>query len=501
MFRDSIIPPIKRIYTPILLAGWIILLAILIKDRYFNNNLDYRYISLDTGIKSIPTDSEWMIIYNHGKKLGYAVNSIFNRGLDGYGINSTSWMKTVVAGFEANITLENHVSLDTLFRLESFDFRLLSDQFTTHVTGQKIGSLLKIAIIHGKDTSYSEYSVPEELSTYLGIQPLITQHGIKEGDRIKIPAFDPVAMEMDEVEVIHEGRETLLINGVELELNRIRVTFKGIPVTRWLDDSGLTWREETIMGMMMERTTPEDALDMENMEISGVDLLDVYAIPSDISIRNPSELSELILQFDGIDPAYFHQLDSPRQAILQDYPLQIRFRPVGSFDDNTNTTQYLMGSDIIQPYHPQIIETVGKIINDRDSATEKAEKIRRWVYRTLQKLPVVSLASAVEILNLKKGDCSEHTTLYTSLSRSAGIPTKIHVGLVYLNGKFYYHAWPVVWVDKKWVSIDPTLDQRIADATHIALLETDYSNLSDLVPVLGRISIKVISQTYEKETQ
>ena len=499
MIRSPLFLLIKRIYSPILFTGWIILIAILLKDRYFGDEKNYRYVSLNTGIKSIPTDSEWMTIYNNGKKLGYAVNSIFNRGENGYGISSTSWLKTVVAGFEANITFESRVSVDTLFRLEEFDFKLLSEQFTTHVSGKKIGSLLRIDIIHGQDTTHFEHSVPEEMSTYLGIQPLITQHGIQQGDKIKIPAFDPISMEMDEVEVSHEGTEVLTIQGEKMDLNRIKIVFKGIPAIRWLDDSGLTWREETIMGMMMERTTPEKAMAIENSGLSSVDLLDVYAIPTDMEIENPPELSSLVLEFDGVDSKYFHQMESQRQTIINESPLQIQFRPIPSLNTQSDTTKYLLGTDIIQPFDQKIQKTVSQIVDSNNTVYEKAEKIRRWVYEELQKFPVVSLASAVEILERKMGDCSEHTALYTSLARSAGIPTKIHVGLVYLNGKFFYHAWPVVLIDQQWVSIDPTLGQTIADATHIALLETDYSNLSDLLPVLGRISIRVLEQSYEKD--
>lgn len=490
---------IKRIYTSILFAGWIILITFLLKDRYFSDKANYRYVSLDTGIKSIPSDSEWMTIYNNGKKLGYAVNSIFNRGESGYGISSTSWLKTVVAGFEANITFESRVSVDTLFRLEEFEFKLFSEQFTTHVSGEKTGKLLKIDIIHGQDTTHSEHPVPEEMSTYLGIQPLIAQHGIQEGDKIKIPAFDPISMEMDEVEVIHEGKEVLTIQGEKMDLNRIKIVFKGIPAIRWLDDSGLTWREETIMGMMMERTTPESAMAIENTRLSSVDLLEVYAIPPDTEIENPSELSSLVLEFDGVDPKYFHQMESHRQTIINEAPLQIQFRPVPSPNTQNDTSKYLTETDIIQPFAQKIQDTVSQIVDSENTVSEKAEKICHWVFETLEKYPVISLASAVEILERKMGDCSEHTALYTSLTRSAGIPTKIHVGLVYLNGKFFYHAWPVVLLDQKWVSIDPTLGQPIADATHIALLETDYSNLSDLIPVLGRISIRVMEQSYEKE--
>src|SRR2546430_8966554 len=54
------------------------------------------------------------------------------------------------------------------------------------------------------------------------------------------------------------------------------------------------------------------------------------------------------------------------------------------------------------------------------------------------------------------------TEIYT-LSLHDALPIS---GLVYLDGRFYYHAWPEVWL-RDWVAVDPTLDQFPADATHL----------------------------------
>ena len=114
-----------------------------------------------------------------------------------------------------------------------------------------------------------------------------------------------------------------------------------------------------------------------------------------------------------------------------------------------------------------------------------------WVFGYLKKVPVANLPSAVEILNQGVGDCSEHTTLFTSLSRSLGIPTRINMGLVYLDGRFLYHAWPSVLIDNHWLTVDPTFGQIPADATHLPLLEGDFTNLSELLPILGQIRISI----------
>ncbi|MCK4328805.1 transglutaminase domain-containing protein, partial [candidate division WOR-3 bacterium] len=82
-------------------------------------------------------------------------------------------------------------------------------------------------------------------------------------------------------------------------------------------------------------------------------------------------------------------------------------------------------------------------------------------------------------------------TLFVALSRAAGIPTDISVGLVYMNGYFYYHAWNKVWVGK-WIEVDPTFNQPIADATHITLEEGGLQDWAKIMDLVGNIEIEVI---------
>ena len=84
----------------------------------------------------------------------------------------------------------------------------------------------------------------------------------------------------------------------------------------------------------------------------------------------------------------------------------------------------------------------------RPPPRQRAERLVRHVHALLEKKPTVSLPSALEVLRTRIGDCNEHTALYVALARALGLPARIAVGLVYLRGAFYYHAWPEVWVDE-----------------------------------------------------
>jgi transglutaminase-like putative cysteine protease len=108
----------------------------------------------------------------------------------------------------------------------------------------------------------------------------------------------------------------------------------------------------------------------------------------------------------------------------------------------------------------------------------------------------MSLPSAVEVLRTKVGDCNEHTALYVAMARAVNLPARIAVGLVYMRGAFYYHAWPEVYVETpsvggQWVPVDPTLNEYPADATHVRLVRGGLDRQTAVLPLIGRAKITV----------
>ena len=74
----------------------------------------------------------------------------------------------------------------------------------------------------------------------------------------------------------------------------------------------------------------------------------------------------------------------------------------------------------------------------------------------------------------------------------SGIPARIAVGLVYIHGAFYYHAWPEVYIDEGngrglWLPVDPTLNQFPADATHLRLARGGLDKQAVILPLIGTV--------------
>ena len=90
------------------------------------------------------------------------------------------------------------------------------------------------------------------------------------------------------------------------------------------------------------------------------------------------------------------------------------------------------------------------------------------------------------------GDCNEHTQLFVALARSVGIPARAAAGLAYIDGKFYYHAWPEVLL-RDWVAVDPTFGQYPADAAHLRFITGGLQRQTELLRLIGNLHIKVVS--------
>ncbi len=480
----------RGIYTIALSLIWLVL-VIGLWQRFYAQRSGTAYLSLSTGLEKLPDEMEWMNIKMNGRKVGYSYSSISNLESGGYKVDNHIDFNTVIVGMPVKVTTTSRAVVDSLFRFRSFDWQINSGLYSTRITGEVEGDVVHARRIESNDTIAMELPIPREAYPSLAIKHLLAQRGISEGDRLILPIYEPLSQESIELLIEHLGKAELVIDSLVLRLNKIRINYGDLPSYLWLDDDGVTWREEGLMGMVLERTDVSGAIDGA-VELSGFDIADFYAVPVEGRIINPREITRLDLGIDGLGPTipeplknFYLRTESNGERIFR-----LSSAPV---DGSTISLRpFLWHTALIQSDHPQIIAQARQITTTAASRSEQIDQLVDWVFSNLAKVPVANLASAYEILNKKVGDCSEHTTLFTALSRSLGIPTRVNMGVVYLDGQFLYHAWPSVLLDNHWIAVDPTFGQHIADATHVSLLEGDFNNLTALMPLLGQIKMRII---------
>jgi hypothetical protein len=70
----------------------------------------------------------------------------------------------------------------------------------------------------------------------------------------------------------------------------------------------------------------------------------------------------------------------------------------------------------------------------------------------------------------------------------------VEVGLVYQKGRFYYHAWNVLFIES-WVTADAVINQMPADVTHIRFARGEADQQIDLIGVIGKLRLTVLDKS------
>ena len=453
---------------------------------------------------------------------------------------ATSRLDTIPSGFE----LEDLMALElpalgqtgtavarTLVRLspalvmEYFEFSPDSDVGRYRAVGELTAdSTLTVTIESQGSTETVDYRLASP-PVFSAVVPMRVAVGgdLEVGRSVRLPVFDSASMSTRTVEVRVLEHDTIVVpDSVSLDPGtqrwsavgwdtipvwKIAEVFGGISIVSWIDDDGRVVRASSPLGFSMEKTEYElasqAAADSRAFAGSIVDddVILSTAIQSNVNLGAVESHDELCFLLSGVDLEGF-DLDGGRQTLRGDTLIVRRERredldpgyslPYKSMD----LREDLEPEPLIQSDDPRIIEAAEDYTNRRTFRIQQpksvAAQLTSAVYDALEKSVTFSVPSAVQVLETRRGDCNEHTVLYVALARALGLPARTAVGLVYLDGSFFYHAWPEVWLGD-WVAVDPTFGQRPADAAHIRfVVGGGLAQQVEIVRLIGRLDIDVL---------
>lgn len=469
------------------------MMGLLVKRTYFSSG------ELVLGPPPSPekgesSKEEWMGIYYKDSKVGYARTWIVREN-GGYRISDDLFLQLMMLGSHKKVSARTHSLVDEDFSLKSFDFRLTSGITTFKVTGKIVGKILKLSINTGGVTKEEGIQIQGVPYLVNSIPSLISRGGIEEGKRYSLPIFDPLTLSQKKIIVEVEDREKIEIGDKMISSHRIRVSFNGVPIYLWVDDRGERLKEGGFGGLTLIREDRERALKENWEKETPVDLIDVNKITPRKKITGKDRLNFLTLRLQNI-PLNRFIVNDQRQNIDNDI-LEVRREDIEGLKSfplpyrEVDKEKYLSPSPFIQSKDPELIKTAKTILKDERDAVLAVTIILNWIYKNVEKKPILSIPSALEVLKNMTGDCNEHAVLFTALCRAAGIPSRICAGIVYLEGSFYYHAWSEVYLNQ-WVSVDPTLNQFPADVTHIKLVEGGLEYQQELMGIIGKLKLEIL---------
>jgi Transglutaminase-like superfamily len=500
---------------------WIGGLALLAKKELFRPHMD----KLREAGLSVSPGASYYAVLQQGQQIGFASSTIDTTD-GGISVHDYLVADLPIGGELHRATARTEVELTRALRVSQFKMQVDAGLTPIDVNGQVLGDSLLIVAVRGATTKVDTHRVRLEGPVLLPtLVPLAVALGDppKKGARITLPVFDPIALAPKEMHVTIDAESVFVIpDSSVFDAEKARWSGARPDTVRawrmstdsatgasgfrgWVDAQGRLVLATQLLGMTLERRPYEvafenwksDAAKRGSAVTADRDIYESTAIAASKRLRE--NIATLRVRLTGADLSGF-DVKGYRQRLRGDTLTITRegapaLKGAYALPNGARSSMmalFLESEPLLEVNDPKISALAKRLRGSDTDPRVVAERINRWVYDSLKKSITIGVPSALATLEARRGDCNEHTQLAVALSRAAGVPARVAAGLAYVDGKFYYHAWPEIWLER-WVAIDPTFGQFPADAAHLRLTVGGLGRQAELLRLMGPLKIEVVS--------
>ncbi len=226
----------------------------------------------------------------------------------------------------------------------------------------------------------------------------------------------------------------------------------------------------------------------------GVDLFAEFEKSLNRPLMRLSDIETLTLKASVDDPvATIDEVVSDgygqRVDYLDDRTAIIRIAGQPAPSENIEPAAFLRPTSSHPADHPRLrslIDEIRALLGPKAGDRELAGTILAFVAGYIENVPespyVYHTTSVFDVLDNRTGDCTEHSQLFVTLARAAGLPAREVSGFVYggndrtpsLGG----HAWVEVLIDGRWIGMDPTWEEIDINRSHVQTRNTLVPSLA-----------------------
>ncbi|MFW5905086.1 MAG: transglutaminase-like domain-containing protein [bacterium] len=511
----------RGLVAALILVTWAAMVGWHVRREYFQPEL----ARVVQGIGALGPATHFYAVRMGGELIGLATSRLDTLP-EGFRLEERLNLELRALAQEGTAVATTSLDLGPALETRSFVFSLTSDAGVFEARGEVAGdSLLTVRVETGGG--------PQELSFRTAEAPLASSvlplrlalGGDLEVGRVRRAAvFDPSTVSVRDVELEVLARDTLSLPDSAVrsegddrwraaghrprEAWQVAQRYGGVTVESWIDADGRVIRSSSPTGFTLERL-PFELIEQERADVRTAaaqgrprgDVILATAIAADADPTTLETSGELRFVLSGVDLDGF-DLDGGRQTLVHD-TLGVRREEWGALDPGyslpyprMDLREALQPEPLVQSGDPRIQRAARRAVRgvDRGDPVAVAARLAEAVHDMLEKEVSFSLPSALQVLETGAGDCNEHTVLYLAFARALGLPARSAVGLVHLDGSFFYHAWPEVWLGR-WVAVDPTLGRVPAGAAHLRFTTGGLAQQVEIARLIGSLRIEVVPPT------
>ncbi len=442
-----------------------------------------------------PIGERWFGIFFNDERAGFSYVNI-RKDHSGYELHSDSSVKMSSFAFSRNASIRETYTVNPDLTLRSFAVNQTIDGKQMTLKGESSSTGVKAVV--DSAGSKKEKLLKNKGLVYppmaMNLIPLLK--GTETGRVYRVSMLDTEAVKIKKVKITVIGPET--VDGIKAL--HLRNDLYPVDNDIWIDYEGNTIKESVRDGWIVTQSEGEKTIRkfVSESALAKRDfIVDYSRVGAAEAISRPSEVRKMVLELVDL-PADVH--------IPQDMVQKAEKTETGCIItvDNSllaskeaavrdkETVGQLKLTDRIPSDNPALLAKKTEIIGNEKNPEKIIQKLTFWVASNI-KDTVSGSDSPLDTLRKGEGDCLAHARLYSSLARAAGIPTRIVMGLAYVQERaFLYHCWAESY-SYRWLPVDPTSGEVPADATHLKLVAGDTTeNLVTLSRFVGKIKAKVL---------
>jgi len=501
-----------------ILIAWVAGIGMLVRREYFRPHID----RLAEAALRVQPAAMFYAVLQGNRQVGFASSTIDT---------STAMIEQrdyfvadiPIGGRLQRTSSRTTVTLTRTLRVRTFDVETNAGQSVTRVQGEVVGDSA-LTLIRGTGTSADTQRVALGGPILLPLQaPLAValEDRPSIGKSYVLPLFDPAALTTSDVRIDVRAESLFVVNdssvfdstsgrwqGVLADTVRAWQIMSqgGAGIGGWVDQQGRLLAS-TQMGFRLERRPYEVAFENWRRELNAADSATVSAMAGAsrgnvlvttalaAGARPRGGTRELRVRITGASLTGF-DLQGGRQQWSND-TLTVTREDAAALSpryiaNDVSTRQDVREELFLEVNHPEIRALAQRVTNGSRDPRLIAQRLTRWVHDSVRKEPTIGIPSALHVLHTRQGDAHEHAQLFVALARAVGVPSRVVSGVLYADGRFFYHAWAEVRL-RAWVAVDPTLGQFPADAAHLRFVGSGLGRQDELTRLLGSLSIDVLS--------
>jgi len=511
----------RRGWAVTIFAAWAAALGWLVKREFFRTTGE----RLADAALAVPPGTEFYRVDLGGQQIGFASSTVDTLGTT-LRVTDLLLLDLPVLGRWHHAGMRSVTVVSRALRLETLQADFDSDgkrlRARALVSGDSVLTLT-LASAGDSETTRTRLSHPLVLPSLLPVR-LAFGGALKPGRTFALRVFDPLHLAERDVRGTIAAESTLVVpdsatfdstamawTAAHFDTVRafqISQRMNGLSTKAWIDAQGRTVRATGPVGLTMERSAYEIAYhnfrhrDTTRLRRAGAaagagEVIGATALAVGAPLAATGR-EELRVRLRGIDPSRLDLAGGGGRQRRAGDTLIVRREPRASLEAvyrlpsrDTALAPWLGPEPLVRSTAPSIRAAAREIVGGESDPASAALRLTHWVAAHLRKEVTPGVPSAARVLAQGRGDCNELTVLYVALARAAGLPARPVAGLVDLGGRFYYHAWPEVYLGD-WVAVDPTLDQFPADAGHVRFVVNGLARQVELLPFIGRLKLEVL---------